>query len=69
MKVNLEMTDDEARDVHHALGVVIQLLDEIETPPDAPLPNAARPGLIQVARRLDHERRHHGAVPNPNGPS
>lgn len=68
--VNLAMTDREAETVHHALGAVVQLLDEVgdTVPPHAPL-YGARESLVLVARRLDHERRHRGALPNPNGPS
>lgn len=67
MRVVLEMTDDEAQDVHHALGVTINLLEQITPGPDAVLTKDSLPGLELVARRLDHER-HHGRVPNPNGP-
>jgi hypothetical protein len=67
--VTLGLSDREAHDVHQALSVVISLIDEVGTiPEDAPL-HGARPRLVTVARRLDHERRHHGAVPNPNVPS
>lgn len=71
-RVNLELTDQEAHDVHHALSATVQLIDTVEAdggmPRSAPL-YGARSRLVQVARRLDHERRHHGAMPNPNGPA
>lgn len=70
MAVNLALTEQEAHDVHHALGGIVNLIDAVadEIPADAPLAGGARDRLVQVARRLDHERRHKGAVPNPNGP-
>lgn len=64
----LELTDQEAHDVHHALSTTIQLIDMANPPDHAPLNKTSRPRLVQVARRLDHERRHKGAIPNPNGP-
>lgn len=66
-EINLSMTPQEAENVHSALSVAIQLMDEVDVPMHAPL-YGARPRLVTVARRLDHERRHRGAVPNPNGP-
>jgi hypothetical protein len=70
--VTLDLTAQEAHDVHHALATAVQLIDAVvaehgHVPPDAPLAAAARDRLVVVARRLDHERRHRGAVPNPNG--
>jgi hypothetical protein len=62
------MTDEEAHDVHHSLSVVVTLLENVEPGEGAALTKDAIPRLTLVARRLDHERRHHGAVPNPNGP-
>jgi len=68
-RVTLEMTDQEAHDLHHALATVVVLLDQVGSiPKDAAL-YGARPRLLTMAKRLDHERRHHGAVPNPNGVS
>ena len=69
--VNLTMDDSEAHDVHHALSTAVTLIDFAAQepggiPPDAPLAGEARSRLVTVARRLDHERRHHGAVRNPN---
>lgn len=71
--VTLKLTDQEAHDVHHALSVAVQLIDEVDRDPHAGMPPSAPlygalPRLVTVARRLDHERRHHGAVHNPNGP-
>lgn len=69
-EVRLELDDQEAHDLHHALSVVVQVMDYAIAsngiPADAPLQPEARERLIVVARRLDHERRHKGAVPNPN---
>lgn len=69
--VSLVMDDQEAHDVHHALSMTIKIIDVAARepggiPPDAPLAGAARGRLVIVAQRLDHERRHRGAVPNPN---
>lgn len=64
--IRLELDDDEARITHHALAVATELLDVVDPPPGALLRRADRDALITVARRLDHERRHRGAVPNPN---
>lgn len=64
--VTLVLSDSEARDVHHALGVVVELLQQVEPGPGAVLTKASIEPLLVVARRLAHERRHHGAVPNPN---
>lgn len=66
-RVDLPLTPQEAEDVHNALSVAVQLMDEVDVPMHAPL-YGARPRLVAVARRLDHERRHRGAVPNPNEP-
>jgi hypothetical protein len=67
--ISLRVDPDEARDVHHALSIVVRLLGQVDPGPGAALTKAAIPRLELVARRLDHERHHHGAVPNPNGPS
>lgn len=67
-RVRLELDEQEAAEVHHALGVVVQLLAEVEPGQGAALTQAAGPRLLRVARRLSHERRHRGAIPNPNGP-
>lgn len=64
-RVTLDLSDQEAHDVHHALSTVIDLMDQVDVAATAPL-HGARPRLVTVAKRLDHERRHHGAVPNPN---
>lgn len=64
--VRLELTDQEAHDLHHALSTTVQLIDQVTVPPHAPL-YGARPRLLAVARRLDHERKSPG-VPNPNRP-
>jgi hypothetical protein len=63
--ISLELTEDEALLVHHALSTTIQLIDVADPPDHAPLNTAAGPKLVEVARRLDHERRHAG--PNPHG--
>jgi hypothetical protein len=65
------MNDTEAHDVHHGLSAAVQLIDVAAKqpgglPPEAPLAGGARDRIVQVARRLDHERRHKGAVANPN---
>jgi hypothetical protein len=65
--IALEMSDPEAHDVHHALSTTVELIDQVgHVPANAPLAGAARNRLVVVAQRLDHERRHRGAVPNPN---
>lgn len=66
--VTLELTDHEARLLHGALSVTVELLAQVQSGAGSLLQNSDRPALIQVARRLDHEQRHHGGVPNPNGP-
>lgn len=67
-EVVLEMDEQEAHDLHHAISTVVDLIDQVgDIPSDAPL-YGARPRLVLLARRLDHERRHKGALPNPNGP-
>jgi hypothetical protein len=70
-EVNLRLDDLEALAVHHALSPAVTLIDQVEAdsgvPKHAPL-SGARPRLVKVAQRLDHERRYRGAVPNPNGP-
>lgn len=69
MNVRLDLTDQEADDLHHAISTVVGLMDQVgDIPKSAPL-YGARPRLVTVARRLDHERNHHGAVPNPNAPA
>lgn len=65
--IDLKLTPQEAEDVHNALSVAVQLMDEVDVPPHAPL-YGARPRLVAVAKRLSHKQRHRGAVPNPNGP-
>ena len=68
-EVRLGLTDREAEDVHHALATTVSLMDQVDSiPPEAPL-HGRRSSLVAVARRLDHERRHRGALPNPNGPA
>jgi hypothetical protein len=67
--VTLALTAQEAHDVHHALSTTVQLIDAVTAeqgavPPDAPLAGGARKRLLEVARRLDHERRHHGGPPS-----
>lgn len=69
MTIQLELNEDEAHDVHHALAVTIDLLEQVTPGPGAALTKESRDGLVLVAKRLDHERRHKGRVPNPNGPS
>ena len=69
MVVQLELTDDEARKVHAALSVTHEILDQVTPGEGAQLVKADREDLALVARRLDHERRHKGAVANPNGPA
>lgn len=71
--VLLTLTDDEAFAVHHAISTTLQLMDQVEAQdgsinPDAPL-YGHRDNLVRAAKRLGHERRHHGAVPNPNVPA
>lgn len=66
----LELTEDEAVTVHHSLATTVELMDQVgdrNIPDHAPL-KGRRADLVIVAKRLDHERRHKGAVPNPNGP-
>lgn len=65
-RFNLALDDDEAHDVHHALSVVCQLLDEVQPGEGAALTRDALPRLTRVARRLAHERRWKGTRPNPN---
>lgn len=65
-RIVLGLDDTEAHDVHHALGIAAQLLRQVGAQPGAPLTAESEPRLLRVARRLDHERRHHGAVPNPH---
>lgn len=65
----LELTELEAHDLHHAIAVVVQLLEQVTPPSGAPLQPASAERLLAVARRLDHERRHRGRVPNPNRPA
>lgn len=65
--IRLELSAAEARDVHSALGVVDELLAQVQVGPGAVLTRASRPGLQLVARRLDHELRHEG--PNPWAPA
>lgn len=65
--IRLELDDVEAEDVHSALAVVVSLLEAVEPGPGATLTRESLPRLQQVARRLDHERRHRGR--NPHGPS
>lgn len=67
MSVLLRLTDNEALLVHHALSTTAQLIDFADPPDHAPLNKAARPQIVEVARRLDHERRHEG--PNPHDPA
>jgi hypothetical protein len=69
--ITLGLTEQEAHDVHHALSTTVDLIDAVTAEqgslaPDAPLAGEARDRLVLIARRLDHERRHRGAVPNPN---
>lgn len=64
--VVLTLTDQEAHDLHHGIAVVCQLLDQVTPGPGAPLTREATPRLERVARRLDHERRWKGTVPNPH---
>lgn len=64
--IRLNLTDDEAHDVHTAIAITIALLEQVEPGPGAVIGPGAIPGLERVARRLDHERRHAG--PNPHGP-
>lgn len=71
--VELAMSDQEALEVHHALSVAVQLIEQVHAMPggiprDAALQFDARDRLVKVARRLDHERRHKGRVPNPHRP-
>lgn len=64
--VYLPLGEGEAHDVHHALSVTVQLLQQVTPGEGAALTKEAIPRLSLVAQRLDHERRHRGAVPNPN---
>jgi hypothetical protein len=64
--IQLLLSEREARDVHLALSTTVQLMDQVDSiPPDAPL-YGRRSSLVTVAKRLDHEQRHRGTVPNPN---
>lgn len=55
VRVTLDMDPQEARAVWHALGGIVDLIDQVDTiPPHAPL-YGQRDRLIDVARRLDHE--------------
>jgi hypothetical protein len=65
-RVALNLSDDEARAVHHALSTTVQLMDMVGDVPDSAPLHGKRDSLIAVARRLDHECNHHGAVPNPH---
>ncbi len=64
--VKLAMDNQEAHDLHHAISVTVQLLQQAGVQPGAPLTPESEERLVAVARRLDHERRWHGAVPNPH---
>jgi hypothetical protein len=71
--VALRMDDREALEVHRALSMAVQLIEQVHAMPggiprDAALQFDARDRLVTVARRLDHERHHHGCVPNPHDP-
>ena len=65
-RVYLKLDDQEAHDLHHALATTISLMDQVGAiPKEAPL-YGARPRLVRIARRLDHEARHKGAFANPH---
>lgn len=65
----LALTDAEAELVTTALGITVSLCWNRSSPARARRSTrAAIPDLVQIGRRLDHEVRHKGAVPNPNGP-
>lgn len=65
-QVTLTMSGQEAHDLHHAISMAVLLLQQVGARPGAPLTTESEGRLTILARRLDHERRHHGAVPNPN---
>ncbi len=64
--VTLRMNDIEAHDVHCALAITVQLLQQIGAQPGGDLTPESEDRIATVARRLDHERRHKGAIANPN---
>lgn len=43
-----------ARAIWHSIAIAVQLLDELDVPPDAPL-YGQRDALLAAARALDHE--------------
>lgn len=62
----LDLSEQEAHDVHHALSMAVDLMRQVGAiPADAPLYGAEN-RLLLVARRLSHERTHKGAVANPH---
>lgn len=67
-RVRLELTEAEAAELHAAIRVTCELLAQVEPGAGAALQRSSRPRLQRISERLDHERRHRGAIPNPNGP-
>ena len=64
--VTLALDDDEAGDVHHALSIAVSLIRQVGIQPGGGLTEQSEERMLRVARRLSHERRWRGSVPNPN---
>lgn len=56
--VVLRMDATEAHDVHHAIAIAVQLLEQVGAQPGGALTAESEERLARVARRLDHERHH-----------
>lgn len=64
--ITLTLDDAEAGDVHHALSIAVQLIRQVGIQPGGGLTAESEERMLRVARRLSHEQRWRGSVPNPN---
>jgi hypothetical protein len=52
--------------VYHALSIAVSLIRQVGTQPGGVLTAESEARMLRVARRLSHELRWRGSVPNPN---